>query len=208
MSKDLPLELPVFPLSNFIIFPETTVPLNIFEPRYLQMVDDSMKTHRMIGMIQPNKEDQLKPYYPIGCAGRISSFSEQEDGRVLITLSGCIRFQATNILEVISGYLTAEIDWKNYKNDLSIDESLIDRKKLSTTLKRYFDAKGFQVDWSQLESCSDERLVCTLCMICPFDIAEKQALLEVKNLSVRADLLITILEMSCHNDDHTENAKH
>ena len=117
-------------------------------------------------------------------------------------------FQATNVLKGISGYLTAEIDWKNYKSDLSIDESLIDRKKLSTTLRRYFDAKGFQVDWSQLESCSDERLVCTLCMICPFETAEKQALLEVKDLSARADLLITILEMSCHKDDHSENAKH
>ena len=96
----------------------------------------------------------------------------------------------------------------NYKSDLSIDESFIDRKKLSTTLRRYFDTKGFQVDWSQLESCSDERLVCTLSMICPFETAEKQALLEVKDLSARADLLITILEMSCHNDDHSENAKH
>ena len=173
------------------------------------MVRDAIASPlRLIGMIQPNKEDQLNPYYSIGCAGRISSFSEQEDGRVLITLSGCIRFQATNFLEVISGYLTAEIDWKNYKSDLSIDESFIDRKKLSTTLRRYFDAKGFQVDWSQLESCSDERLVCTLCMICPFETAEKQALLEVKDLSARSDLLTTILEMSCHNDDHSENAKH
>merc|ERR1711912_65776 len=189
--RDLPVKIPIFPLSGALLLPGGTLPLNIFEPRYLSMVRDAIASPlRLIGMIQPNKEDQLNPYYSIGCAGRISSFSEQEDGRVLITLSGCIRFQATNFLEVISGYLTAVIDWK----------------KLSTTLKRYFDAKGFQVDWSQLESCSDERLVCTLCMICPFETAEKQALLEVKDLSARADLLITILEMSCHNDDHSENA--
>ena len=207
--RDLPTKIPIFPLSGALLLPGGTLPLNIFEPRYLSMVRDAIASPlRLIGMIQPNKEDQLNPYYTIGCAGRISSFSEQEDGRILITLSGCIRFQATNFLEVVSGYLTAEIEWNNYKSDLSIDESFIDRKKLSTTLRRYFDAKGFQVDWSQLESCSDERLVCTLCMICPFEIAEKQALLEVKDLSARADLLITILEMSCHNDDHSENAKH
>ena len=130
ISNNLPTKIPIFPLTNFIVFPETTVPLNIFEPRYLSMVRDAIASPlRLIGMIQPNKEDQLNPYYTIGCAGRISSFSEQEDGRILITLSGCIRFQATNFLKGISGYQTAEIDWKNYKSDLSIDESLIDRKK-------------------------------------------------------------------------------
>ena len=103
--------------------------------------------------------------------------------------------------------MIADIDWNNFKEDLSIDEAPIDRATLSAILKQYFDAKGFRVDWSQLEACSDEKLVSTLSMICPFDVAEKQALLEVQNLSSRAELLTTILQMSCH-DDYADNAKH
>ena len=207
--KDLPVKIPVFPLSGALLLPGGTLPLNIFEPRYLALVRDAIASPlRLIGMIQPKKEKRSNPYYSVGCAGRISSFSEQEDGRILITLSGCIRFNAINFSKGYFGYLTAEINWENYEEDLTIDEAPVDRKKLSDTLRQYFDAKGFQVDWSQLESCSDERLVSTLSMICPFDVAEKQALLEVKDLSSRAELLITILQMSCHGDDHVENAKH
>ncbi len=207
--KDLPAKIPVFPLSGALLLPGGTLPLNIFEPRYLAMVRDAIASPlRLIGMIQSKKEKSSNPYYSIGCAGRISSFSEQEDGRILISLSGCIRFDAVNFSEGFSRYLTAEINWKNYEEDLTIDEAPIDRNKLSSTLRQYFDAKGFKVDWSQLESCSDERLVSTLSMICPFDVAEKQALLEVKDLSSRAELLTTILQMSCHDDDHVENAKH
>ncbi|MBT5573793.1 MAG: peptidase S16, partial [Alphaproteobacteria bacterium] len=110
--------------------------------------------------------------------------------------------------EVSSGYVVADIKWDDFKDDLSIDESPIDRKNLTAILRQYFDAKGFQVDWSQLESCSDEKLVSTLSMICPFDVAEKQALLEVQDLSGRAELLTTILQMSCHSDSYVENAKH
>lgn len=207
--KDLPSKIPVFPLSGALLLPGGALPLNIFEPRYLSMVRDAIASPlRLIGMIQPNKEKRSNPYYSTGCAGRISSFTEQEDGRILITLSGCIRFNAINFSEGLFGYLMAEVNWQNYKEDLTIDEAPIDRSKLSATLRQYFDAKGFQVDWSQLESCSDERLVSTLSMICPFNVAEKQALLEVKGLASRAELLITILQMSCHDDDNAENAKH
>ena len=207
--KELPTTIPVFPLSGALLLPGGTLPLNIFEPRYLALVRDAIASPlRLIGMIQPNKEKRSNSYYSTGCAGRISSFSEQEDGRLLITLSGCIRFNVVNFSEGLSGYLTAKINWENYKEDLTIDEAEIDRNKLSATLRQYFEAKGFQVDWSQLESCSDERLVSTLCMICPFDSAEKQALLEVKDLFSRAELLITILQMSCHDDVPNENAKH
>lgn len=207
--RELPEKIPVFPLSGALLLPGGSLPLNIFESRYLSLVRDAIASPlRLIGMIQPNKDKHNEPYYTTGCAGRISSFSEQEDGRILITLSGCIRFNMKSFSEGFSGYLTAEIDWENYVEDLTIDETPIDRNKLSLTLRQYFEAKGFQVDWSQLESCSDERLVSTLSMICPFDVAEKQALLEVKNLSGRAELLTTILQMSCHNDDHSENAKH
>ena len=207
--KDLPSKIAVFPLSGALLLPGGTLPLNIFEPRYLSLVRDAIASPlRLIGMIQPNKDERANQYYSTGCAGRISSFTEQEDGRILITLSGCIRFNAVKFSEGLAGYLTAEVNWKHYKEDLTIDEAPIDRNKLSATLRQYFDAKGFQVDWSQLESCSDERLVSTLSMICPFNVAEKQALLEVKDLSSRAELLITILQMSCHDDDHAKNAKH
>tara|TARA_B100001057_G_scaffold460243_1_gene511144 strand:- start:2815 stop:3468 length:654 start_codon:yes stop_codon:yes gene_type:complete len=206
--KDLPSQIPIFPLKGALLLPGGTLPLNIFEPKYLAMVRDAIADPlRLIGMTQPNKDQLSHPYYSIGCAGRISSFSEQDDGRILITLSGCIRFSGTNFSESQSGYLTADVEWNKFKEDLFIDETPIDRTTLSAVLKQYFDAKGFQVDWSQLESCSDERLVSTLSMICPFDLAEKQALLEVQNLSSRAELLTTILQMSCH-DDHADNAKH
>ncbi len=206
--KDLPGQIPIFPLTGALLLPGGTLPLNIFEPRYLAMVRDAIASPlRLIGMTQPNKDQSSNPYYSVGCAGRISSFSEQDDGRILITLSGCIRFSANSFSERASGYLIADIDWNNFKEDLSIDEAPIDRATLSAILKQYFDAKGFQVDWSQLEACSDEKLVSTLSMICPFDVAEKQALLEVQNLSSRAELLTTILQMSCH-DDYADNAKH
>ena len=206
--KDLPDQIPIFPLTGALLLPGGTLPLNIFEPRYLAMVKDAIADPlRLIGMTQPNKDQPSNPYYSVGCAGRISSFSEQDDGRILITLSGCIRFSAINFSECASDYLIADINWDNFREDLSIDEAPIDRTALSTILKQYFDTKGFQVDWSQLEACSDERLVSTLSMICPFDVAEKQALLEVQNLSSRAELLTTILQMSCHND-YADNAKH
>jgi len=206
--KDLPSRIPVFPLTGALLLPGGTLPLNIFEPKYIAMVRDVIADPlRLIGMIQPNKEQATNPYYLVGCAGRISSFSEQDDGRILITLSGCIRFSAISFSECASGYLIADVDWDKFTEDLSIDEAPIDRTTLSAILRQYFDAKGFQVDWSQLEACSDERLVSTLCMICPFNGAEKQALLEVENLSRRAELLTTILQMSCH-DDNAENAKH
>ena len=206
--KDLPSQIPIFPLKGALLLPGGTLPLNIFEPRYLAMVRDAIANPlRLIGMTQPNKDKLSPPYYSVGCAGRISSFSEQDDGRILITLSGCIRFNGANFFEGSAGYLIADVEWGQFKEDLFIDETPIDRNSLSTILKQYFQAKGFQVDWSQLEACSDERLVSTLSMICPFDVAEKQALLEVQNLSRRAELLTKILQISCH-DDYAENAKH
>ena len=207
--NELPSKLPIFPLSGALLLPGGALPLNIFEPRYLAMIRDTISNPlRLIDMTQPNNDKESHFYYPTGCAGRISSFSEQDDGRISITLSGCIRFKASHFSEVSSGYVVADIKWDDFKDDLSIDESPIDRKNLTAILRQYFDAKGFQVDWSQLESCSDEKLVSTLSMICPFDVAEKQALLEVQDLSGRAELLTTILQMSCHSDSYVENAKH
>ena len=206
---ELPSQIPVFPLSGALLLPGSKLPLNIFEPRYLAMVRDTISTPlRLIGMIQPNMDEAGSGYYSTGCAGRISEFTEQEDGRILITLSGIIRFQAASFTTIEAGYMVANIDCSQYLDDRDIDESLINRVDLLSALRQYFDVKGFQVNWEQLEACSDERLIGTLSMICPFDAAEKQALLEAPRLSERAELLTAILQMACHDGEEQENAKH
>ena len=199
MSKDLPLELPVFPLSNFIIFPETTVPLNIFEPRYLQMVDDSMKTHRMIGMIQPKKiSDKGKPLlYQIGCAGKITSFNETDDGRYLIILSGVSRF---NIMEEIEGdkmYRVCKVDYQNFTQDLTAQKQDIkfsDLELIFKNLKSLFKKQGYVINWKDIEKQSLDQTINTLSMASPFSLEEKQILLETPNINNRKQKLEEILQ--------------
>lgn len=199
MSKDLPQELPVFPLSNFIIFPETTVPLNIFEPRYLQMVDDSMKTHRMIGMIQPKKiSDKGKPLlYQIGCAGKITSFNETDDGRYLIILSGVSRF---NIMEEIEGdkmYRVCKVDYQNFTQDLTAQKQDIkfsDLELIFKNLKSLFKKQGYVINWKDIEKQSLDQTINTLSMASPFSLEEKQILLETPNINNRKQKLEEILQ--------------
>jgi len=199
MSKNLPLELPVFPLSNFIIFPETTVPLNIFEPRYLQMVDDSMKTHRMIGMIQPKKiSDKGKPLlYQIGCAGKITSFNETDDGRYLIILSGVSRF---NIMEEIEGdkmYRVCKVDYQNFTQDLTAQKQDIkfsDLELIFKNLKSLFKKQGYVINWKDIEKQSLDQTINTLSMASPFSLEEKQILLETPNINNRKQKLEEILQ--------------
>jgi len=199
MLKDLPLELPVFPLSNFIIFPETTVPLNIFEPRYLQMVDDSMKTHRMIGMIQPKKiSDKGKPLlYQIGCAGKITSFNETDDGRYLIILSGVSRF---NIMEEIEGdkmYRVCKVDYQNFTQDLTAQKQDIkfsDLELIFKNLKSLFKKQGYVINWKDIEKQSLDQTINTLSMASPFSLEEKQILLETPNINNRKQKLEEILQ--------------
>ena len=199
MSKNLPQELPVFPLSNFIIFPETTVPLNIFEPRYLQMVDDSMKTHRMIGMIQPKKiSDKGKPLlYQIGCAGKITSFNETDDGRYLIILSGVSRF---NIMEEIEGdkmYRVCKVDYQNFTQDLTAQKQDIkfsDLELIFKNLKSLFKKQGYVINWKDIEKQSLDQTINTLSMASPFSLEEKQILLETPNINNRKQKLEEILQ--------------
>ena len=199
MSKNLPIELPVFPLSNFIIFPETTVPLNIFEPRYLQMVDDSMKTHRMIGMIQPKKNsDKGKPLlYQIGCAGKITSFNETDDGRYLIILSGVSRF---NIMEEIEGdkmYRVCKVDYQNFTQDLTAQKQDIkfsDLELIFKNLKSLFKKQGYVINWKDIEKQSLDQTINTLSMASPFSLEEKQILLETPNINNRKQKLEEILQ--------------
>ena len=206
--SELPRRIPVFPLPSALLLPGGKLPLNIFEPRYLAMVRDCLiQPHRLIGMIQPraDEEDNL---YDIGCAGRISNYGESDDGRLLITLSGTLRFRILDIEEVGDGYKMATVSWTDFKMDLMPDESKIDRAILIENLRHYFELKGYSADWEHIGICEDERLVTTLSMICPFDVPEKQALLECPDLNQRTKLLIAILEMASHADDDEITAKH
>ncbi len=204
LFDELPAQIPLFPLPGALVLPGGRLPLNIFEPRYLAMVRDAIASpHRLIGMIQPKDElsdetDDNHSLYQIGCAGRISSFNESDDGRILITLSGVARFQCEHVVECEDGYFMARCDWRQFASDLRVDNSTVNRETLTTILRHYFDVKGFQADWEHIEACEDERLISTLSMICPFSVPEKQALLEAKNLDSRAQLLIAIMEMATH----------
>ncbi len=211
--SELPGEIPLFPLSGALLLPGGRLPLNIFEPRYLSMVRDAIVSpHRLIGMVQSydkaDNSEQDGSVYDIGCAGRISSFSESDDGRILITLSGAARFHRLDDHEVGDGYRLAQVSWKKFESDLSPDTHTIQRDHLVSVLHDYFKIKGFTADWEQLNSCEDERLVTTLCMICPFAVPEKQALLESSNLSERTMLLIAILEMASHSENDETSARH
>jgi len=200
--EELPAELPVFPLSGVLLLPRGRLPLNIFEPRYLAMTRDALAPPRLIGMIQPTDDAEERnpeakpPLYAIGCAGRITSFSETEDGRFLMTLVGVARFEVESELAVRSGYRRVKPKWERFKGDLIPDESAIDRQGLFKSLKPYFDARGLKADWDQVDKTPDERLIAMLSMICPFDPPEKQALLEAKDLAARAEVLKGLLDMA------------
>ena len=206
--SELPRQIPIFPLPSALLLPGGKLPLNIFEPRYLAMVRDCLvQPHRLIGMVQP-RADEEDDLYEIGCAGRISSYGESDDGRLLITLSGTLRYRLLDIHEVEDGYKMANVSWIDFKNDLIPDESQIDRALLIENLRHYFELKGYSADWEHIGNCEDEKLVTTLSMICPFDVPEKQALLECPDLNQRVKLLIAILEMASHADDDESTAKH
>ena len=199
-TKDLPDILPVFPLSNFIIFPKTSVPLNIFEPRYIDMINDSMKTNKFIGVIQPqsSKEDyQLKPkLHNVGCMGKIMSFNETNDGRFLIELKGIIRFK--NIKEIFNNkkYRECEINFKNYYEDLINTKEEIkftDLELIFKNLKSLFEKRGFVINWKGLEKQSLDETINALAMASPFTLEEKQVLLEAQNLDIRKNKISEIL---------------
>ncbi len=206
-QNSLPDEIPVFPLSNFIIFPKTTVPLNIFEPRYIEMVDDAMKGNRIIGMIQPRKNDQNIPIlYNIGCAGKITSFNETEDGRYLIILNGISRFRIVQELETKKLYRKCKVDFKNYSFDLDKKNEEIkfsDLEIIFKNLKNLFIKQGYTINWKDLEKQSLDQTINTLSMASPFSLEEKQILLETNNLSERKKKLEQIL--STYNFDNFDN---
>ena len=201
----LPPTIPIFPLSNFIIFPNTTVPLNIFEPRYIQMIDDSMKSHRMIGMIQPKKSGELKKpdLYEVGSIGKITSFNETDDGRYLVIINGISRFNINKEIETNKLYRTCEVNYEKYNRDLddNVEKfALKDLDKIFKDLKNLFEKKGFLVDWTSLKKENFSNTLNTLSMASPFSLEEKQVLLETKDLNTRKLVLEEILNTYIRDD--------
>jgi uncharacterized protein len=199
----LPRILPVFPLPGVLLLPGGRLPLNIFEPRYLAMVRDALAGERMIGMVQPcapAEDVGAAEIYGVGCAGRISTFSETPDGRNLITLTGVIRFAVAREVPAIDGYRRVAADYDKFLGDLDDDTDDIDRQHLLTTLGAYFDATGIEGDWAAIKDVDDAPLVTSLAMICPFDGAEKQALLEAMTLRDRVAAMTTMMELAVHGE--------
>ena len=190
--NNLPKKIPVFPLSNFIIFPKTTVPLNIFEARYIQMINDSMKSDKFIGMVQPmnikDPQSNIPKLYDIGCMGKITSFKETNDGRFLIELKGIIRFKIVREIKNNKDYRECEVDFTEYQIDLNSKEESIkfsDLELIFKDLKSLFEKRGFIINWNALEKQSLSETINALAMASPFSIEEKQILLEAINLNTR-----------------------
>ena len=202
-ATGLPSEIPIFPLQGALLLPHGKLPLNIFEPRYLAMIEDALADQRMIGMIQPDATQTPTPagpaLYRVGCLGRISSFSETDDGRYLIALSGLIRFDIASERPLRRGYRRVTADFARFLDDLgSPAPDLVQRVPLFDALRAYFAVNGFDANWTAIEDMADDELIVTLCMVCPFDAAEKQALLEASDPGARADTLLALLRMGAH----------
>ena len=200
MKKDsLPKSLPVFPLSNFIIFPKTTVPLNIFEPRYIDMINDSMKSNKTIGMIQPKNStnnSDVPELHEIGCLGKITSFRETEDGRYVIELKGIIRFKNIKELNTEKKYRILNVNYENFFQDLKTEKEDLkfsDLELIFKDLKSLFEKRGFVINWKALEKQSLDETINALAMASPFSLEEKQVLLEAKNLDMRKNKIAEIL---------------
>lgn len=202
--RELPEAIPLFPLAGALLLPGGQLPLNIFEPRYLRMVDDVLGERRIIGMIQPRDGfgDAAPPLYGVGCAGRITTFAESGDGRYLITLTGLRRFDLRRELNVESPYRQALIDWTRFGLDDGPDPTgdAVDRERLERAMRRYLEAESLKTDWDAVGSAPTDALVASLAMGCPFAPNEKQALLEAGDLAARARCLIALMEMTSASD--------
>ncbi len=196
---DLPKKIAIFPLSNFIIFPKTTVPLNIFEPRYIDMINDSMKSNKMIGMIQPINsigESNVPNLHEVGCLGKIISFKETDDGRYLIELKGLVRFETIKELKTDKKYRILEVNYNEFQDDLNNEKESLkfsDLELIFKDLKSLFEKRGFIINWKSLEKQSLDETINALAMASPFSLEEKQILLEAKNLNIRKNKIAEIL---------------
>jgi len=198
-QSELPDTIAIFPLGGALLLPRSRLPLHIFEPRYLQMIEDSLKTPgRLIGMVQPNVVPGRDGpgLQTIGCAGRITQFSETEDGRYMITLGGVSRFRVVKEIEGFTPYRRCDVNWDGFERDLGKDEDDVafNREAFLDTLSRYFDARNLSADWETLKEADDELLINSLSMMLDFDSEDKQALLEAPSLSTRRETLLTLIE--------------
>ena len=209
MNKyDLPKIIPVFPLSNFIIFPETTVPLNIFEPRYIEMINDSMKTNKLIGLIQPKKKNvnSILDLHETGCMGKITNFKDTSGGRYMIDLNGLARFKITKEIKNDKSYRECEISFDDYQDDLNLKKEELkfsDLELIFKDLKSLFEKKGYIINWKSLEKQNLSETLNALAMASPFSLEEKQILLESQNLQIRKNKIAEIL--STYNYDNFDN---
>ncbi len=207
LAQRLPEILPIFPLDGTMLLPRGHLPLQIFEPRYLNMIEHTLGHGRMIGMIQPrypqrHPMDDKAELFAIGCAGRIVSFAESEDNRFLITLRGICRFRVMDELALLDGYRRVRPDFSPYLGDLTDPAAEeIDRDRLLSAARAYFATKDISCDWDAVDSASDEALILSFAMMCPFETREKQALLECSGSAQRAGLLISLFEMAVHETD-------
>lgn len=205
--EDLPATVPVFPLSGVLLLPRGHLPLNIFEPRYVEMIEEAMRTSRLIGMIQPAISKAVLPngnpeLAPVGCLGRVVQYAETGDGRFVITLMGVSRFRVANEIPTKRLFRTVRIDVEPFADDFVTGHGNedVDRKTLLDTFKAYLEARNLEADWSSIEKASNESLVNTLSMMAPYGMAEKQALLEAETLKGRAEMLVALTELTLANE--------
>ena len=212
----LPDTLPIFPLTGVLLLPRGRLPLNIFEPRYLAMTRDALGGERLIGMVQPSEPQRDNrgggainpPVYPIGCAGRITAFSETDDGRYLLTLTGVSRFRIRDELPLLSGYRRIVAEWQPFAHDVDTPTgSEFDRDRFIRGLKGFFTQRQISADWEAIEKAAGEHLINSIAMLCPFAPSEKQALLEAPDLDERARLLIALVEMAAVNPAQSFSAE-
>jgi uncharacterized protein len=204
-KHNLPKTIPIFPLSNFIIFPHTTVPLNIFEPRYIEMINDSMKTNKMIGLVQPksNDDSSIPGLHKIGCMGKITNFKDTSDGRYMIDLCGITRFEITREIKNTKPYRICETNYDNFQLDLSPEKKKLEFSDLESIfkhLKILFEKKGYIINWKSLEKQDLNETINALAMASPFSLEEKQILLESRNLEMRKDKIAEILNTYTFDD--------
>lgn len=206
---DLPAELPLFPLNGVLLLPHGRLPLNIFEPRYLNMFEYALGHQRLVGIVQPSVDGEAglsapdgTALYRIGCAGRVTNFQETTGGQMQLTLRGVCRFNILQELPLMGGFRRARADFSSYRHDFSAEaETSIDRQRLLSGLKAYFEMESIEADWETIKQTPDDRLVTTLAMVCPFEPHEKQALLESADLAHRCKLIIGLIEAALRRDD-------
>ena len=211
VPNDMPGVVPLFPLSGALLLPRGQLPLNIFEPRYLAMIDDALKSHRTIGMIQPDPQTGSgrdgPGLFKVGCAGRITQFAESGDGRYVVTLTGIARFAVLDEIAAVTPYRQARADFTPFESDFSprLGEAAVDRDGVLRTLRDFAKANELQIDWDSINGAPNEALVNALSMMSPFGPREKQALLEATDLKVRADVLVAITEVELARGKNASN---